>query len=111
MSDFAAIRDQLTGAGSPLELRDIEVRGVPMREYVNAPATMRDIWALARGHGDTCYIVYEDEHHSYADVDAQVRALADVLVNQCGVGPGDRVAVAMRNYPEWIMSYLSLIHI
>jgi len=111
MSDFATIRDQLTAPGSPLELRDIEVRGVPMREYVNAPATMRDVWVMARAHGDAMYIVYEDEHYTYAEIDAQVRALAHVLVTDCGVGPGDRVALAMRNYPEWIVSYWAIVSI
>lgn len=111
MSDFAAIRDQLTAPGSPLELRDIEVRGVPMREFVNAPATMRDVWAMSRAHGDALYIVYEDEHHTYAQVDAQVRSLAAALVDDYGVEPGDRVALAMRNYPEWIVSYWAIVSI
>lgn len=111
MSDFATIRDQLTGPGSPLELRDIEVRGVPMREFANAPATMRDVWTMARAHGEALYIVYEDEHYTYAEVDAQVRSLAAVLVDEYGVAPGDRVAVAMRNYPEWIVSYWALVSI
>ncbi len=26
-----------------------------------------------------------------------------------GVGPGDRVAVAMRNYPEWVLSYWAIL--
>jgi len=111
MSDFATIRDQLAGPGSPLQLRDIEVRGVPMREFANAPATMRDVWAMARAHGDALYIVYEDEHFTYAEVDAQVRALAAVLVDDYGVEPGDCVAVAMRNYPEWIVSYWAVVSI
>jgi acyl-CoA synthetase (AMP-forming)/AMP-acid ligase II len=111
MSDFSTIRDQLTAPGSPLELRDIEVRGVPMREYVNAPATMRDVWAMARAHGDALYVVYEDEHYTYAQVDEQVRALAHVLRTTCGVEPGDRVAVAMRNYPEWIVAYWAIVSV
>ena len=82
-----------------------------MREYVNAPATMRDVWAMARAHGDALYVVYEDEHYTYAQVDEQVRALAHVLRTTCGVGPGDRVAVAMRNYPEWIVSYWAIVSV
>lgn len=111
MSDFSAIRDQLAGPGSPLELREIEVRGVPMREFVNAPATMRDVWEMCRSHGDNLYIVFEDEHYTYAEVDAQVRALASVMVNDCGVGPGDRVALSMRNYPEWVVSYWAIVSV
>ena len=76
MNDFATVRDQLTAPGSPFELRDIEVREVPMREFANAPATMRDVWGAARAHGDALYVVYEDEHYTYAEIDAQVRALA-----------------------------------
>jgi len=111
MTDFATIRDQLTAPGSPLELRDIDVRGVPMREFANAPATMRDVWTMARAHGDALYIVFEDEHYTYTQVDAQVRGLAAVLVDDYGIGPGDRVAVAMRNYPEWIVSYWAIVSV
>ena len=111
MSDFATIRDQLTGPGSPLELRDIEVRGVPMREYANAPATMRDVWAVGESHGDALYLVFEDEHYTYAEIGARVRSLAEVLVDQCGVEAGDRVAVAMRNYPEWVVAYWAIVSV
>ena len=41
----------------------------------------------------------------------RVDALADALVNRYGIGKGDRVAVGMRNYPEWVMSMLAIISI
>ena len=104
------IHDQLTGPGGPFELREIEVRGVPMREFAAAPATMRDLWvAASAGHDDTLYIVFEDEHHTYADIAADVRSLAHLLYETHGVRPGDRVAVSMRNYPEWIVAYWATI--
>ena len=40
---------------------------------------------------------------------ATVRSLAAYLVEQ-GVQPGDRVAIAMRNYPEWALSYWATIY-
>ena len=49
------------------------------------------------------YVVYEDERYSYAEVHAQVRSLAALLHDVHGVGRGDRVALAMRNYPEWVV--------
>ncbi len=54
------------------------------------------------------YLVYEDEHLTYNEAHAIVRSLAADLV-AVGVGRGDRVAVAMRNYPEWVLSYWAII--
>ena len=113
MSAFQQIKSQLTAAGSPFEMRDIEVRDVSMREFANAPSTMRDVWQMAAAHGDELYVVFEDERFTYAEVQAEVRSLAHVLVDTYGVQSGDRVAISMRNFPEWIVTYwaLSLIHI
>ncbi len=86
----------------------IEVRGVPVRVFNSAPPTMRALWESTAAHGDKCYIVYEDEHHSFTEVHAQVRKLATYLASK-GVGRGDRVALAMRNYPEWVVGYWACV--
>ena len=89
----------------------IVVRDVPMRVFVAAPATLRVLWQLAAGHADKTYIVYEDERMTYAQVQASVRSLAQYLRDTCGVERGDRVAIAMRNYPEWVISYWATVSI
>ncbi len=86
----------------------IEVRGVPVRVFDSAPPNMRMLWESTAAHGDKTYICYEDEHYSYADIHAQVRKLAHHMAAQ-GVQPGDRVALAMRNYPEWVVGYWAAI--
>ena len=75
--------------------------GVRRRPAAHARRSGR--WPAA--HGDKDYIVYEDERYTYAEIDAQVRALAHHLRDAHGVGSGDRVALAMRNYPEWVVGY------
>ncbi len=40
-----------------------------------------------------------------------IRALAARLVDTYGVEPGDRVAIAMRNYPEWVLGYWAVVSI
>ena len=105
-----AARNALENAeGSLFATTKTEVRGIPMTVFSQAPATMRDLWQLAAFHGDNDYIVYEDERYTYAEIDAQVKALANTLREEYGVGPGDRVAVAMRNYPEWVVSYWATV--
>jgi long-chain acyl-CoA synthetase len=60
---------------------------------------------LARSRGDQTFLVYEDETWSFAETMRHVDALAAALVHRFGVAPGDRVAIAMRNYPEWIVAF------
>jgi long-chain acyl-CoA synthetase len=101
--------DELTAPGAQFATTTIEVRGVPITVFENALPTMRTVWELARGYGERDYIVYEDERLTYAEADAAIRALAARLADTYGVGRGDRVAVAMRNYPEWVISYWAIV--
>jgi len=94
--------------GAPFAMSEINVRGVPTRVFDAAPRTMRDIWATTALFADRDYIVYEDERYTYAEIDASVRALASHLRDVHGVGSGDRVALAMRNYPEWVVGYWAI---
>lgn len=102
---FDAAWAELIAEGSGFAMTTIEVRGAPMRVFGSAPPTMRSIWELAQFHGDKPYVVYEDETFTYAEIGGQVRALSHLLRDTHGVGVGDRVAVAMRNYPEWVVAY------
>jgi acyl-CoA synthetase (AMP-forming)/AMP-acid ligase II len=103
--------DELTAPGAPFAMSTIEVRGVPIRVYDSAPPHMRALWELATFHGDKPYVVYEDERYTYDEIAAQVRSLAHHLRDVHGVGSGDRVALAMRNYPEWVVGYWATISI
>lgn len=102
---FRGVWDQLTAAGQPFSWSRQEVNGVSMRVFDAAPPDMRAVWEMSAAFADVTYLVYEDERLSYSEVHAAVRSLAHALVNDYGVRPGDRVAIAMRNYPEWIVSY------
>ena len=95
--------------GQMFELVDAEVRGVKMAVFKHAPANLTQIFGLARGHGDKDFLVYEGERWSFAKTFEQVDALAHRLVNVYGINKGDRVAIAMRNYPEWAMAFAGIV--
>ncbi|MGA1141622.1 MAG: class I adenylate-forming enzyme family protein, partial [Ilumatobacteraceae bacterium] len=95
--------------GGMFELVDADVRGVNMKVFKHAPANLAQIFGLARGHGDKDFLVYEGERWSFAKTFQHVDALANRLVNVYGIKKGDRVAVAMRNYPEWAMSFAGIL--
>ncbi|TXS90204.1 acyl--CoA ligase [Parahaliea maris] len=96
--------DQLTAEGQPFEVTTAEVGGVAIRTYCHAPPSLREIWLASAAHGAADYLVYQDERLSYAGAHEIVASVATWLQQQ-GVRPGDRVAIAMRNYPEWMLAY------
>ncbi len=100
-----------TAPGQIFELIDAEVFGVKMQVFKNAPAHLGQVFAGARGHGDKTFLVYEGETYTFTQAMDQIDALSNLLVNSYGVKKGDRVAVAMRNYPEWVMSFAAIISV
>jgi long-chain acyl-CoA synthetase len=101
----------LTGPGAPFELAEAWVAGRVVRVFRNAPTSLRALFAGARARGDATFLVHEDERRSFADVMAEVDALAASLAHALCVRPGDRVAIAMRNYPEWITAFAAITSI
>ncbi len=96
----------LTAPGTKFETETVDIRGVPTRVWKNAPPTLRFLIEASRAHGDAVFTIYEDERVSYEATYRAVAALAARLV-AIGVGPGDRVALAMRNLPEWPVAFFA----
>ena len=99
---------ELTAPGAPFEIEQIEVRGSSLRSYKNAPPNIRALWLSTTAFADRVYMVYQDERLTYGQAHETVAAIANWLFAQ-GVRPGDRVAIAMRNYPEWMLIYWACV--
>ncbi|MEY2590431.1 MAG: steroid-24-oyl-CoA synthetase [Acidimicrobiaceae bacterium] len=102
---------RITAEGERFETTEIELAGIATTVFRNAPNSMRDIFNAARGYGDALFLVYEDERLSFTDVMAQVDALGGALVERYGVKKGDRVAIGMRNFPEWVIAFAAITSI
>lgn len=99
--------DEVTA--EPFAIDEITIRGVRTRVFRHAPPHLRSVWDASAAHGDRTYLVYGDERLTYADVHRQVRALAHRLATVHGVRQGDRVAIAARNYPEFVTALWATI--
>jgi long-chain acyl-CoA synthetase len=102
---------QLTQPGGPFAMKTVLIDGVETRMFENTPASLRAVFDTARARGEQTFLVYEDERWSFAETMRRVDALGALLVLRYGVQPGDRVAIAMRNYPEWIVSFAAITSI
>ncbi len=102
---------QVTAPGQVFEVVPATVDAVDYRVFALAPPTLRELFSAARGHGERTFLVFENERWSFADVMARVDALGSLLVGAYGVRRGDRVGIAMRNYPEWVMAFAAITSI
>ena len=94
---------QLTAPGQPFEIESAIVRGRRCRVFRNAPKTLRAIYEAAAS--DLPFIIYDDERLSYAETWRRTCKLTAALASEFGVRRGDRVAISMRNYPEWMIAF------
>ena len=105
MPTVAEATAALTAEGGLFELTTYEVGGVVLRCYRHVPPTIRDLVLRSRNWGAREYLIYEGERLTYDACFERVATLAHVLVGELGVRKGDRVAIAMRNYPEWVITF------
>ena len=103
---LAETQAALTGPGAPFEMETVTIRGVPTRVWKNALPNLAELARAGRAHGERTFVVYEDERVSFAAWFRAVAALARHL-QALGVGKGDRVALAMRNLPEWPVGFFA----
>ena len=99
---------RLTAPGEPFETVETVVRGVRMPVWKHVPATAAEAFARARDFGSREFLVHGQERVSY---DAFVRASLKVvaLLSECGLKRGDRVALVMRNLPEWPVVFMGML--
>jgi long-chain acyl-CoA synthetase len=102
---------QATAPGTLFEIEDIKIRGQDYRWFKNTPPNLRGLFDVARLRGDDDFLVYEDERWSFARTMEHVDAFGALLVEKYGVKKGDRVAIGMRNFPEWITAFAGITSI
>ncbi|MFK7730117.1 MAG: class I adenylate-forming enzyme family protein [Pseudomonadales bacterium] len=98
----------LTGAGQAFELVQRTIDDVPYTMYAHSPATLLEVYRAAEQHGNREFLVYEKENWSFEQLMQQAWSLAAALEHQHGIARGDRVGIAMRNYPEWLSAFIAI---
>jgi len=107
-----AIGAQITAPGGPLAVSAAEIDGAMLPVFTNAPPSLRDFFGhFAKANAGTEILVHGEERFTFGELYADATKLAAMLQHRHGIGKGDRVAIAMRNYPEWITSFIGLMHL
>jgi len=100
--------DRLTAPGAPFETVEVMVRGVPLLVWKHVPTTAAEAFARARRHAGREFLVYQDERVSYDGFARASLGIAGLLAER-GLRKGDRVALVMRNLPEWPVVFMGAL--
>ena len=96
---------QVIGPGGRLIIeKDEQGRAIVANFPATLPVFFRTFCALNAGSEA---IVAGEERLSFPDLDLWSERLAQALVSH-GIRKGDRVAIAMRNCPSWVVSYMAI---
>ena len=97
---------RVTGPGGRLVIgRDEQGRAIVENLPATLPGLFRTFCAL---NADKEAVVAGEERLTFADLDRVLGAAGAGLVAR-GIVKGDRVGIAMRNCPSWILSYMGVI--
>ena len=110
---MAALEAQLTAVGGIFEVGQEIVQGRPMEVFTRRLRSLRDALVAAEGFGDREYVIFADQDTrrviTHAEHRRAVASTAQVLREEYGVGPGDRVAILAANCPEWIVTFWAAV--
>jgi len=99
---------QMTAAGSMFETERTSVNGIEMTVWKHAPATLRQILDLSLAHASRDFLVYEGQRFTFDEHYRAASTLAGRLIAG-GVAKGDRVAIASRNLPQWVIAFWGIV--
>jgi acyl-CoA synthetase (AMP-forming)/AMP-acid ligase II len=104
---MSALEPSTAPGGYPM--REQTINGTLVRAYDCGPWNLREVLEGSRAHGDRDYLVFDDERYTFAGHHEIVAGLAEYLAREFGIGKGDRMAIAMRNLPEFAFHFWATI--
>ena len=105
-----AVMAAMTGEGGQLPLGSVERFGVALPYIAAAPPTLTAYFAhFCAQHAETEFLVAGEERLTFAQVYAAAQQVARHLVAAHGVKKGDRIGIAARNSPSWIVLYMGVL--
>ncbi|MBW1983813.1 MAG: acyl--CoA ligase [Deltaproteobacteria bacterium] len=112
---------ELTAPGAMFEVTDEVIRGIEYKVFKSSPRNLKEVYAQGIdedsfhakiitqwfGRHDWPFMVYADEQYTFKQTYHLAAQLAWRMKENYNIEKGDRVAIAMRNYPEFCLAFMA----
>ena len=110
--DFNQAVQKVLDTDELFQTQHVEIRGTIYKAFNKVPADLKELLEYGKKVREwEEFIVYEKEKISYLDFCNQVSKLSAFLQKEVGIKKGDKVAIAMRNYPEYLIILMAVASI
>lgn len=99
---------QLIHQASPFAVIKGE-QGIP--EFANAPHDVVEALQVGREHGDKPFVRWQGQSYTYNEFFTKADKITAALQQELAVVKGDRIAIAMRNRPAWMISFMAAVQV
>lgn len=106
MDEWKAAWAQLISEQSPFA---VVTANDGMRTFRDAPPSLLEAIQSGRKHGDLPFLKWERQHYSFNEFFAVADKLTATLQQVFRIQPGERIAIAMRNRPEWMITFVAAV--
>jgi acyl-CoA synthetase (AMP-forming)/AMP-acid ligase II len=108
LTEIDRIRSYLSSPGQPFEFIKAEIGGVTLTIYKNLPRNLSQMIVEAGRFRERTFLVAGARRLNYGEALSRSASLAAWLRKSHAAGRGVRVAIAMRNSPEWVIAFLAI---
>ena len=93
------------------KLKQETIRGVNYKCFDSKILNLNDYFKLSLEYPDKDMLVFKTERYTFKSCYDLSSAFANALIKNFNIKKGDRIAIASRNYPEWINSFIAITSI
>jgi len=98
--------------GGDFRLETVSIRGADVVSWKSIPPALGSLYHMYLQRWENqVWLVYEGEHYTFGDGEKIMCGLAAELISSFGVKHGDRVGIAMRNLPEFMLCFLAITYV
>lgn len=101
----AEVLKRLTAPGARFEVVEEDLRGHRVQVFRTRNRSLSELLVESADYGDREYLVCDELRLTFAEHLTRVASLAQMLREQYGVRPGDRVGILSANNAEWIITF------
>lgn len=100
---------KITAANGDYEVISKQREGITYKGFATLPNNLGEMYKNAADtYGDSEFLVYKSERYSFLEIYQLAMVFRDVLHNDYQIKKADKVVIAMRNYPEWIIAFMGI---